>query len=368
MKKRFLALDVLRGLTVMLMIIVNNPGEYECMFPALRHSSWDGCTLCDLVFPFFLFCVGVSMVFSLSRYDGLSSEAMKKILKRGALMYLIGVAILAFPFYPSREAMDPDLNFLQNWLEWTKSIRFTSVLSRIALCYVSGSVLVLWLRKPLRLVLAIAILCTLHVTLLLIFAGPEGAFTLEGNFAGRFDVAVFGESHVYHGYGVPFDPEGLLGVLTGTCTALLGYLAGTMVRDGVTEKVLTRLLVFSAILLVLGLNFNIRVPINKPLWSVSYVFYAGGWAVLALALIAWMTDYKGWEKPFLPFRIMGMNAIAIYVFAEMVMRIIWRYTDWDFGVLFGANEMMSMLFGVLYMLVNLGVATILYKKRILIRL
>lgn len=356
MRKRFLALDVLRGLTMMLMIIVNNPGDYECVFPALRHSSWDGCTLCDLVFPFFLFCVGVSMAFSLARYDGPSSDALRKILKRGAVMYLIGVAISAFPFYSPQHAMD------------LESIRLTSVLSRIALCYVFGSFIVLWLRKPLRIVLSIAILCILHVTLLLVFAGPEGAFTLEGNFARRFDIAIFGESHIYQGYGLPFDPEGLLGVLTGTCTALLGYLTGLIVRDGVSKAVLLRLSVFAVLSLASGLILNIWVPINKPLWSVSYVFYAGGWAILALAATAYMTDVKGWEKPFLPFRIMGMNAIAIYIFAEVVIRAVWHYTDWNPAVLFGADEMMSMLFGVLYMSVNLGVATILYKKRIFIRL
>lgn len=367
MKKRFLALDVLRGLTIMMMIIVNNPGSYECVFPALRHSAWDGCTPCDLVFPFFLFCVGVSMTFALARYASLQ-EAIGRILKRGVLMYILGVAISAFPFYPARGAMDPDLTFWQNWLVWTESVRLTSVLSRIALCYILGSVLVLWLKKPLRLCAAIAVLCALHVALLVVFADPEGAFTLEGNFAGRLDIAIFGESHIYQGYGLPFDPEGLLGVLTGTCTALLGYLAGTIVSKGISRSVLIRLFAMSAASLVIGLFMNIWVPINKPLWSASYVFYAGGWAMTALALIACMTDLKGWEKPFLPFKIMGMNAIAIYVFAEMTMRIIWRFTDWDFGILFGANEMMSMLFGVLYMLVNLAVAYILYKKRIFIRL
>ena len=367
MKKRFLALDVLRGLTIMLMIIVNNPGSYECTFPALRHSAWDGCTLCDLVFPFFLFCVGVSMAFTLAKHASLS-DALGKILKRGVLMYLLGVAILAFPFFPAREAMDPSLNFRQNWMVWAEGVRLTSVLSRIALCYILGSVLVLWLRKPLRLCAAIAVLCALHVGLLLIFAGPEGAFTLEGNFARRLDIAIFGESHIYHGYGVPFDPEGLLGVLTGTCTALLGYLAGTFVRNGVSGSALRNLFIISTISLALGLVFNIWIPINKPLWSVSYVFYAGGWAVFALASIAWMTDLKGWEKPFLPFKIMGMNAIAIYVLAEMTMRMVWRYTDWDFSILFGADEMMSMLFGILYMLVNLAVASLLYKKGIFIRL
>ena len=380
MKKRFLALDVLRGLTVTFMIIVNNPGSWSCMYPPLRHASWDGCTPCDLVFPFFLFCVGVSMALSLSKYTNLSWGASSKIFKRGALLYLTGLALTAFPFYPSAAAMDPDLNFWQNWLAWAGRLRLMGVLPRIALCYVMGSVIALWLQTPRKIGVAMGVLSVLHVGLLLLFAGPEGAFTLEGNFATKFDIAVLGVNHVYKGYGIPFDPEGIFGSLTGTCTVLLGYLIGMLIRgsnarfaeNGKPEDspfgLSARLFTISAVSLLLGLVLSIWIPLNKPLWSVSYVFYAGGWAVFVLALLTYLIDAKGWETPFFLFKAMGMNALALFVLSGLVNKSIWRFTSWDYTVVFGVNEFMSLLFALMYMLVHLMIAIILYKKKIFIKL
>ena len=181
MTKRYLSLDVLRGLTVAFMIIVNNPGSWSNIFPPLRHAAWDGCTPCDLVFPFFMFCVGASMAFSLAKYSSLTLEAAGKVFKRGILLYLVGLFCTAFPFYP--EYMDPSLSFWENWVNWAGGVRLLGILARIAMCYVLGSILVLWLRKPLKLIGAALGLGALHVGLLLAFAGPEGAFSLEGNFA-----------------------------------------------------------------------------------------------------------------------------------------------------------------------------------------
>jgi len=380
MKKRFQALDVLRGLTVTMMIIVNNPGSWSRIFPPLRHAAWDGCTPCDLVFPFFLFCVGASMAFSLSRYASLSWDALRKILKRGVLLYLTGLLLTAFPFYPSASSMNPDLSFWQNWLAWAGRLRLVGVLPRIAMCYVLGSVLALWLQSPRRIGLAMGVLCALHVGLLLIFAGPEGAFTLEGNFAARFDIALLGENHVYKGYGIPFDPEGIFGALTGTCTVLMGYLTGGVIRRSNARfaeagqagdspaGLSARLFAISAASLLLGLAISIWIPLNKPLWSVSYVFYSGGWAIFVLALMTYLIDARGWEKPFFPFKAMGMNALAMFVLSGLLMKIIWRYTSWDYTVIFGVNEVMSLIFALLYMSVHLVIAIILYKKKIFIKL
>lgn len=269
--KRYVSLDVLRGLTVAMMIVVNNPGSWSKIYLMLRHASWDGCTPCDLVFPFFLFCVGVSMAFALVKYAALNADALKKILKRGVLLYLVGLLLTAFPFYPAH--MDPAMSFWQNWLEWASGIRLVGVLPRIAMCYVLASVLALCLKSSKKIACAIGVLSILHVGLLLLFGGPEGALTLEGNFARKIDLAVFGENHIYHGYGIPFDPEGLLGVLTGSCTVLIGYLIGRSIRSGSMEQsqagVSARIFVISAGLLLAGLALSIVIPINKPLWSVS---------------------------------------------------------------------------------------------------
>ena len=368
--KRYVSLDILRGLTVALMIVVNNPGSWSKMYPMLSHAKWNGCTPCDLVFPFFLFCVGVSMAFALARYESLDGSALKKIFRRGGLLYLVGLLLTAFPFYPAN--MDPSLTFWQNWVEWLGGLRLVGVLPRIAMCYVVASVLALWLRSFKKIACAVGVLCALHVGVLLLFAGPEGAFTLEGNFAAKMDLAIFGESHIYHGYGIPFDPEGLLGVLTGSCTVLVGYLIGQMIRketsEGAAVAVSARTFVISAGLLLGGLILSIWVPLNKPLWSVSYVFYTAGWASFVLALLIYLIDHKGWEKPFFPFKALGMNALALFVLSGLLMKIIWRYTDWDYTAIFGGTEFLSLVFALLYLSLHLVIAVLMYKKKIFIKL
>ena len=364
--KRYLSLDILRGLTVAMMIIVNNPGSWTHVYPILRHASWDGCTPCDLVFPFFLFCVGVSMVFALSKYPSLTGEALRKICRRGVLLYLIGLLLTAFPFYPTEQ--NPELTFGQNWLQWAAGLRLVGVLPRIAMCYVLGSVLVLWLRSSKRIALAIGTLCIMHVGLLLIFAGYEGAFTLEGNFARRLDLAILGENHIYQGYGIPFDPEGFLGTLTGTATVLIGYLVGRVVRSTPPLEASARTFAISAGLLLGGLALSLLIPLNKPLWSASYVFYTAGWATFVLALLIYIVDVKGIEKPFFPFKALGMNALALFVLSGLLWKLNWLYIGWDYGAVFGSTKFLSLCFAVLYMLLHLAIACLLYRKKIFIRL
>jgi predicted acyltransferase len=318
------------------------------------------------------------MAYALAKYSSLTLQAAGKVFKRGLLLYLVGLLLTAFPFYPAN--MDPDLSFWENWANWAGHVRLMGILPRIAMCYVLGSVLVLWLRKPVRLIGAALGLGALHVGLLLAFAGPEGAFSLEGNFARKVDLAVFGESHLYTGFGIPFDPEGLLGVLTGTCTVIIGYITGMMIRsssrryakDGAVEDspvgVSARLFSMSVGALLIGLALSLVIPINKALWSVSYVFYTAGWAMFVLALLMYLIDVKGWEKPFFPFKALGMNALALFVLSGLAMKVIWRYTDWDYTQVFGVNEGMSLLFAVLYLLPHLLIAIWLYKKKIFIKL
>ena len=372
MNKRYVSLDVLRGLTVAMMIVVNNPGSWSKIYPMLRHASWDGCTPCDLVFPFFLFCVGASMAFAFAKYTALTGEALRKILKRGALLYLVGLLLTAFPFYPESSSVNPDLSCLRNWLDWAGGLRLVGVLPRIAMCYVVASVLALWLKSAGKIACAVGLLSLLHIGALLLFGGSEGAFTLEGNFAGKLDLAVFGENHIYHGYGIPFDPEGLLGVLTGTCTVLVGYMVGRSIRnrpeDMLQAEVSARTFVISAGLLLGGLVLSIWIPLNKPLWSVSYVFYTAGWASFVLALLIYLIDCKGNEKIFFPFKALGMNALALFVLSGLLMKINWRYIDWDYTAVFGSTEFLSLLFALLYMLLHLAIAVLMYRKRIFIKL
>ena len=307
------------------------------------------------------------MAFAFAKYDGLSSGSLRKIFKRGILLYLTGFLLTAFPFYPA--VQNPSMTFWQNWLDWFSSLRFVGVLPRIAMCYVLGSVLALWLKSVKKISWTIGILSLLHVGLLVLFPGPEGPFALEGNFAGRLDVAIFGENHIYHGYGIPFDPEGVLGVLTGTCTVLLGYLLGAMTRKGDSPvENSAKVFVISAAFLLAGLVMGIWIPISKPLWTVSYVFYTAGWASFVFAVLMYLIDVKGWEKPFFPFKALGMNALVLFVLSGLLMKIIWRYIHWDYTAIFGANELSSLLFSLIYMLFHLVIAVIMYRKKIFIKL
>ncbi|MBR4977717.1 MAG: DUF1624 domain-containing protein [Bacteroidales bacterium] len=373
MKKRYLSLDILRGLTVALMIVVNNPGSWGKMFPPLRHAEWDGCTPTDLVFPFFLFCVGTSMAFALAKYDGLSREALTKIFKRGIGIFLVGLGLHAFPFYPTWQ--DPDLTLWQNYLEWFREFRTFGVLQRIALCYVVASVLALWLRIPKKILASIAVLSVLHVGIQLVFAGPEGAFTLEGNITRHIDAALIGEAHLYNGYrfadgsAAAFDPEGIFGVLTGSCTALLGFLIGNILRrDGDSGLKIAHLYSLAALSLAFSQILSIWIPINKPLWSVSYVFYAGGWAIFVLALLTWMTEVKGWVKVFTPLRAFGMNPLFIFSLSSLLAKTISSVLGWNVAAVFGATEFLSLTYALLYMLLHLFVAMVLYKKNIVIKI
>lgn len=374
--KRYLSLDVFRGMTVALMILVNNPGSWNRTFPPLKHAAWEGCTPCDLVFPFFLFCVGVSMAFSLSKFTSLSWEASRKVLKRGVLLYVVGLLLTAFPFYPYR--MDPDLTVWQNYAQWLGNLRLVGILARIAMCYVIASILALWLQTPKKIWGAIAVLSIAHVGLLLAFAGPEGAFSLEGNFGRRFDLALLGERHVYHGYRnaegipVPFDPEGVFGALTGSCTVLIGYLVGKMIRKNsepsLQHALVAKMYTFSAVVLAGSMLLSIWIPISKPLWSVSYVFYTAGWAMFVMAFLMYLIDIKGVTKPFFPFQALGMNPLAMFVLSGLVAKSLPRFLHWDSAAFFGANEWMSLLYAVLFMLFHLLIAVILYRKKIFIKL
>jgi predicted acyltransferase len=181
-------------------------------------------------------------------------------------------------------------------------------------------------------------------------------------------------------HGVVFDPEGLLGVLTGTCTIIIGYLVGMMIRSSSKRysetadiqdapvSVSATLFSLAAGALLLGLALDLVVPINKALWSVSYVVYTAGWAMFVLALLMYLIDVKGWEKVFYPFKAFGMNALAMFVLSGLIMNVIWCYTEWDYTKIFGVNEGMSLLFSVLYLIPHLLIAILLYKKKIFIKL
>ena len=384
--QRYVALDVLRGMTVAGMILVNNPGSWGHIFPPLRHAPWTGCTPTDLVFPFFLFCVGVAMAFSFAKYgDSLNAGSARKLVKRGVLIFLVGLGLNLFPFYPT-SPHDPTWTFGQNYVYWLQHIRIFGVLQRIAMCYILGGFLALWLKTPKKILLGIAGVTCLHWLILYVFGTEPGWSTLEGNISGKIDIALLGENHVYHGYGIAFDPEGLLGALSGAGTVLLGYFIGQTIRHTENKmEAVAKLYTIAVISLALACIWSIWLPISKPLWTGSYVLYAGGWAILCLAFFIYWIDVKGVEKPFIPFKAMGMNPLFAFVMAGVSVKLFGRVISWTAAdgstvsclswfyqhccvSIFGNNEYASLMYAICYVAIFVALAMWLYRKKIVIKL
>ena len=399
---RYVALDVLRGMTVAGMILVNNPGSWAHIFPPLAHAKWAGCTPTDLVFPFFLFVVGAAMAFSFAKYnEGLNSASVKKLLKRGALIFLVGFGLNAFPFYPT--SPNPDLSVWENFVYRWEHVRLVGVLQRIAMCYVLGGFVALWMRSTKKIIASMGVLMVLHWTILYLIGdssaelvnGASGAFSLAGQGADDIDIAIFGTAHIYKGFGIPFDPEGLLGSLSGACTVLLGFLLGNMIRTNNNKmEVVAKLYTIGLICIGAGLVWSICYPIIKALWTGSYVLYAGGWAAIMLAFFIYFIDIKGKERIFTPFKALGMNPLFAFVMAGLFAKILgmmikwksvvtladgtvtekswsvlsWFYNNVCVAIVGENNEISSLLFALVYVAVFTAMAMALYKRKIVIKL
>lgn len=382
--KRYVSLDVLRGISVAFMCIVDNPGTWIFIFPPLRHASWVGCTPTDLVFPFFLFCTGCAMAFSFSRQERVSNLTYWKVIKRGLLIFLVGLLCNLFPFFPTY-LYEPSATFGDNYLYWLSHRRIFGVLQRIGISYLIAGLIALWLKKPARILLAIGVLMTVYTLVFLVFGTEPGPFTLEGNVSRKIDLALLGDGHVYHGhhnaegYPVAFDPEGPLGSVTGACTALLGYLIGSLIlkngrRDSAAPSLaqsslvptITRIMAYGVLSLVLGMILGLWIPIIKPLWTASFVLYSGGWAMIALAILMYLIEVRGFAKPFIPFKIMGTNALVAFVLCALLATTLPRL-GFDPSRWFGANEYLSLLWALIFTLFVFCIQWALYRKKIIIK-
>jgi len=399
---RYVALDVLRGMTVAGMILVNNPGTWGSIYPPLRHAAWAGCTPTDLVFPFFLFVVGAAMAFSFAKYsEGLNATSVKKLIKRGILIFLVGLGLNAFPFYPT--SPDPELTFWGNLADYWGHVRIVGVLQRIAMCYILGGLVALWLKSTKKIIISMGVLMGLHWLILFLIGdhsaplvnGAAGSFSLAGQNADVIDLAIFGESHIYKGFGIPFDPEGLLGALSGACTVLLGYLIGNKIRNTESKiDVVAQLYTIGMLCLAGGLVWSLCYPIIKALWTGSYVLYAGGWSILMLAFFIYLIDVKGKEKIFTPFKALGMNPLFAFVMAGLFAKILGRMIKWTsmitladgsvkektwsvlswfynnvcVAIVGESNELSSLIYALVYVAVFTAMAMFLYKKKIVIKL
>ncbi len=360
---RLMSLDVFRGMTVVFMIIVNTPGTWSHVYAPLRHASWHGCTPTDLVFPSFLFISGVAMWYSLRKFNfEFSGPALFRIIRRVALIFAVGLFLNIFP----RFARDYD------------TLRIMGVLQRIALAWGLGAILVLMIKKN-YIWVATAVLLFGYWALMY-FMGGSDPYSLEGNYARTVDLALIGENHLYKGFGIPFDPEGLLSTIPATATVLLGFMTGGLITGkGSSWKTVGWLSFVGALLIGAGLLWGEYFPINKPIWTSSYVLYAGGIGMVILALLFMIVDIwnlKGWTGFFNTF---GTNALFTYVLAGMLTKTLLvikvgevSLYNWIFthicSPLFEEQKLASLLFPLMLVTVIWALGYILYRKKIIIRL
>ncbi len=307
-KPRLLSIDVFRGLTIAGMIIVNTPGNNEA-YRQLDHAEWNGCTMTDLVFPFFLFIAGVSLVFSLSKSleSGRTEGLAGKILRRTAIIFGLGLFLNAIPnYHPS-------------------TIRILGVLQRIAICYGVTSLLFIKTSLKTQIALAVAALAGywLMMTYIPVPGFGAGVLTKEGSLASFIDRVVLGP-HTYR-QGV-YDPEGVLSSIPALATALLGVFTGLWLRSRREDVVkIYGMAAAGAGLAAAGWLWGISFPINKALWTSSYVLYTAGLALLALAFCYRLIEVKGIKRWSRPFEIYGVNAIAAYITPILLLKFLVLY-------------------------------------------
>ena len=308
---RLVALDTFRGMTIAFMIVVNTPGTWGHVYAPLRHAEWHGCTPTDLVFPFFLFIVGVAMRFSLKRFDfTLSPDTTKKILIRMFTIFSFGLLLSAYPF------------IRQDW-NW-ENFRIMGVLQRIGISYGCAAFLILKLNRR-QLVIFSGILLLFYWLILWCFGIISGLdpYGLESNLPRWIDLALLGDTHLYYGTGIPFDPEGLLSTLPAVITVLIGYITGIVIQEmenGI-EKV-KYLLKAGVTITIIGWIWGFFFPINKQLWTSSYVLFTGGIAIIILAICIYFIDIKGFKKLAHPFVIFGTNSIFLFTVSGLWVKTI----------------------------------------------
>ena len=362
---RLLSLDVMRGITIAGMIMVNNPGTWDYVYAPLRHASWNGLTPTDLVFPFFMFIMGVSMFFSLRKYNfNLSKESVTKVLKRTVLIFLVGLGLNIFS------------HICYNGFSHFENLRILGVMQRLALAYGAGSLIGLAINHKYILQTAAGILIVYWM--LLAFTGST---TLsEDNIIAIVDRFLFGNTHMYHDYladgtRIAFDPEGLLSCLGSIGHVLLGFYVGKIILDSKknNELVIRNLFIFGTIILFLGFLFSYGCPINKKLWSSTFVLTTCGFGSLFLALLIWIIDINGKKKWSLFFESFGINPLYLYVqgaiFAVILDKCgITSYVYSDILAPLFSNFGGSLVWAILFVILNWIPGYWLYKKHIYIKL
>ena len=368
--QRYYALDILRGMTIALMIMVNNPGSWSHIYPPLKHAAWHGFTPTDWVFPSFLFVVGTAMSFSLRKYETMGNGLiLRKIFKRAGMIFLIGLLLNAFPFvYRADDGIT---------LKNLANIRIMGVLQRIALCYLFASLIIHYLKLK-KSVIVGALILLAYWAIMYFFGSSPTPFSLENNAALKFDNLIFRPENIYRGFGIPFDPEGLLSTLTATVNVIAGYAAGVFVqKSGNQIKTVLKLIASGIVLIILALIWDIYFPINKPIWTSSYVLYSTGWTLMVLAILIYIIELLNLKKWAYFFEAFGKNPLFIFVMSGVFAKLLgliringaslhsWLYKNLYLSWLSEVNA--SLAFAISFIAVMWLLGYVLDKKKIYIK-
>jgi len=366
--ERLVSLDVFRGITIAGMVLVNNPGTWGHIYWPLAHATWHGWTPTDLVFPFFLFIVGVAIPLAFGKrmeQGGSKRDLYLKIARRTLIIFALGIFLAGFPYFQF------------------STIRIPGVLQRIAVCYLFASLIFLNTKLRTQIVIALALTLVYWALMTLLHAPgfSAGDLSKEGSLASFIDRTILGP-HIWK-QGKVFDPEGILSTIPAIATTLFGVLTGQWLRTDKTPYEKTAgLFAAGAICIVIGWCWHPFFPINKSLWTSSYVFFTGGLALEFLALCYWLIDikkYQRWAKPFVVF---GVNAIVLFVGTGLMAKLMgliklpWgagqiSLQGWIFQKLFlswASPINASLAYAFAFILLWLGLMWILYARKIYIKI
>jgi predicted acyltransferase len=369
--QRFLALDVLRGMTICFMIIVNTAGNESTTYPPLMHAHWFGFTPTDLVFPTFMFVVGNAMSFAMKKWESRPDAYVNwKIFKRALLIFLLGFLMYWFPFVHWNDSDHLQFNSFSH-------TRVMGVLQRIALGYFFAAMLIRYL-KPATVYRLSFIFLFLYWFILLFFGGDH-PYDLLTNAGTKLDLWLFGPDHLYHGEGVAFDPEGILSTLPAIANVTFGYAAGRWVQEkGKSFEGLAKLLLAGVLSVVLALSWDWFFPISKKLWTGSFVLLTVGIDCILLGGLIYIIDFLQRTRWTYFFQVFGKNPLFIYLLSELGATMLWFIPvgadrqplyEWLFQNIFRHAGMYfgSFLFAISYMLFCWLIGYILDKRRIYVR-
>ena len=379
---RLLSLDILRGITIAGMIMVNNPGSWEYAYAPLKHAHWHGLTPTDLVFPFFMFIMGVSTFMSLRKFNFTpTSAAVWKVVRRTILIFVIGLALGWFGQLMRGLAAGESFGVAASHFD---TLRILGVLQRLALAYGLAALIALLVKdKQLPWIIA-----TLLAGYYLILRYGRGFEMSEENIIAVVDKALWGPAHMYkdttpEGVRIAFEPEGLLSTIPSIAHVLIGFLFGKMIVENRNNHTkVEKLLIWGTILAFSGLLLQYGCPINKKIWSPTFVLVTTGFAAQLLGLLIWIIDIHKKEKWSRFFHAFGVNPLIVYVFAGVLanlvgnIRFAWQgetisVKSFTYSALiqpWAGNYFGSLLYALLFVTVCWLFGYILYKKNIYIKL